>query len=134
MCDKCFNIFGQVPVLHLKTAGERILSVDKVISQTFKQKTHIFSTQKSTWNGFSQVGNILVWDSLGACSSLLQLEQKDDLLSLSQEQVSMHQFLRVDTLVFIAKSKDQFSRSQHTNFISESLHHDLFIRLVAHKC
>jgi len=50
----------KVPVLHLKTAGERILSVDKV-------------------------GNILVWDSLGACSSLLQLQQKDDLLSLEQQ-------------------------------------------------
>jgi len=50
----------KVPVLHLKTAGERILSVDKD-------------------------GNILLWDSLGACSSLLQLGQKHDLLSLQQE-------------------------------------------------
>jgi len=50
----------KVPVLHLKTSGERILSVDKV-------------------------GKILVWDSLGACSNLLPLEQKDDLLSLEQQ-------------------------------------------------
>ena len=146
-------VFGQAPVLHLKTAGERILSVDKV---TFLKEKHFskkflkwmispfhkkylewmiyqltrwrfsnrnlfhkkylkWSFTKSTWNLCSQVGNILLWDSLGACSSLLELQRKDDLLSIQQQ-------VNLDNL------------SYHTSFHIKKSNDSPHFRLVAPKC
>ena len=77
-------------MLHLKTSGERILSVDKVVNLFFFNLTRIEYNQKQARFMFlfcvchliTQAGNQLIWNFEGSHGgNLLELDERENLLS-----------------------------------------------------